>query len=115
MAAGTGTVPIAGDLVIEDIVAVNSESVRLVVRLYDCRPNSATSKADKSIVEGHAVLDNAVPVISQRSNLWVANCYSSGYRELINPLAVRLPTEFIQLDGQFCHDASNFSRPIAVR
>ena len=69
MAAGTGTVPIAGDLVIEDIVAVNSESVRLVVRLYDCRPNSATSKADKSIVEGHAVLDNAVPVISQRSNL----------------------------------------------
>jgi site-specific DNA recombinase len=47
--------------------------------------------------------------------LCVANCCSSCYRELINPSAVSLPTEFIQLDWQSGHDASNFSRRITVK
>jgi len=42
----------------------------------------------------------------------VANCCSSCYRELINPSAVSMPTEFVQLDWRFSHDASNFSRRI---
>jgi len=49
------------------------------------------------------------------SRLWVANCYSSCYRELINPSTVSLPTEFVQLDWQFSNDASNFSRRITVK
>ena len=48
-------------------------------------------------------------------HLYVANSYSSCYRELINSTAVSLPTEFIQFDRQFGHDASNFSRRITAK
>ena len=47
--------------------------------------------------------------------LCVANSYSSCYREVINPSAVTLPAEFIQLDWKFGHDASNLSRRITVK
>ena len=48
-------------------------------------------------------------------SLCVANSYLSCYRELINPSAVTLPAEFIQLDWKFGHDASNFSRRITAK
>ena len=45
----------------------------------------------------------------------VANCCSSCYGELMNPSAVSLPTEFIQLDWEFGHDASDFCRRITTK
>ncbi len=59
-------------------------------------------------------IEQLVVRMAKENSDWVcvANSYSSCYRELINPSAVTLPAEFIQLDWKFGHDASNFSRRI---
>ena len=71
----------------------------------------ATSSHDEErILDEHGLASVTLTV-----NLCMAKSCSSYNRELINPSAVSLPTEFIQLDWQFGHDASNFSRRITAK